>query len=135
MRPIEIDDLVAMAKVAPEIEELKETQSEWWLGLVGVDKSDVYSARARTTWPCWRDGFNRPVRPTMHFRTMPFERAGGGAALAVVLTVPEDDRELWVGWVRAERAADLAGWVAKLNGELRRLHELWVAAGRAGAKV
>jgi hypothetical protein len=133
MRSIETEDLVAMGKVAPEIEGLKETASEWWLGLVGVDKSGGYSSRAQQTWPCWRDGFNRPVRATMTFRTAHFERPDGGPAVAVILTVPEDERELWVGWVRGEREAELVKWVDQLNAELRRLHELWTAAGRPGA--
>lgn len=133
MHPLDEHDLVAMAKVAPEIEGLKETASEWWLGLVGVDKSEAYATRAPQTWPRWRDGFNRPVRATMRFRAVRFERAGGGAAVAIILTVPEDDRELWVGWVRGEREAEVVAWVAKLNAELERLHDLWVAAGRPGA--
>jgi hypothetical protein len=134
MQPVETADLVVMAKVAPEIEGLKQTAAEWWLGLVGVDKSDGYAVRAQQTWPCWRDGFSHPVQPTMRFRTEAFERAGGGAGIAVILRVPEDDRELWVGWVRGEREGDVKVWVAQMNAELQRLYELWTAAGRPGAK-
>lgn len=134
MQPLAAEDFVAMAKVAPEIEGLKATADEWWLGLVGVDKSESYAKHAQRTWPCWRDGFSRPVRATMRFRAVPFTSEEGKSAVAVVLAVPEDDRELWVGWVGGEREQDVIGWVERLNEELRRMYDLWLASGKPGAR-
>jgi hypothetical protein len=132
MKRLEYQDLVAMAKVAPQIDGLVETASECWLGLVGVEKSSVYARHADRTWPLWRDGFNRPDRENMGFRVESFDVAGGGSAVAVILSIPEEDREMWVGWQRSDRAEEVGEWVERMNLELRRLFALWNAAGRPG---
>ena len=130
MTSITREDLVAMAKVAPELDELGETASEWWLGFFGVDKAEAYARVASTTWPRWRDGFSYNVTDTMRLRTEPFAAPDGRPAVGIILTVPEEGYEKYLGWVAGERLERAQQWVDKLNAELDRLRALWAAAGK-----
>ncbi len=128
------EDLVAMAKVSPEIDKLNETRDEWWLGMFGLDKLEYYAQHASTMWPCWRDGFSYDVSDGMNLRVEPFEQAGGAAAVGVVLQIPVEKREKFIGWARGERVDDIRGWVDKLNNEMGRLRAMWRLTGKPGSK-
>lgn len=123
-------DLAVMSKVAPEIAKLGETDDEWWLGLFGLEKTDSYQGRASWTWPRWRDHMSNPVTATMRLRVESFQRHNGESAIGVVLVVPEDDTEQYVGWASQPRAEQITAWVDFLNGEIMKLRSLWNAAGR-----
>lgn len=119
-----------MSKVSPEIPKLGETDSEWRLGLFGIDKTEAYRARAWWTWPRWRDHTSNPVTANMRLRVEAFDRTGGDKGFGVVLVVPEESFEQYVGWVGAARADQLRTWVAFMNAEIAALWALWDAAGR-----
>jgi hypothetical protein len=122
-------DLAAMSKVAPEIAKL-ETDSEWWLGLFGIDKSSFYKDHASWTWPRWRDPMSNPVTANMRLQVRPFQRDNGEQAIGVVLVVPEEDHEQYVGWASHARAEQVRSWVEFFNSEIVTLWSLWDAAGR-----
>ena len=130
MQKIVAADLAAMSRVAPEIDRLGETDSEWWLGLFGVDKSSVYKEQASWTWPCWRDPFGNPVTAKTRLRVQTFARDSGEPGIGVVLAVPEEDFEQYVGWASEDRATEVGSWVEFLNGEIAALWSMWDAAGR-----
>jgi hypothetical protein len=122
-------DLAAMAKVAPEISKLAETESEWWLGLFGLDKVSTYKDRASWTWPRWRAHISTSVTAQMRLRVQPFER-GDEHAIGVVLNIPEEQTEHYVGWARGALEEQVRRWVEFLNKEIVELRALWDAAGR-----
>src|SRR5438046_1224940 len=104
MKVIANFELVALAKVWSEITQLNETADEWWFELFGLDKVEYYAKHASSMWPCWRDGFSSIVADGMHLRTQRFERAGGDPAVGVVLEIPDEHREKFIGWASADRA-------------------------------
>ncbi len=130
MRKIEAADLAAMSKVAPEIARLGQTDSKWWLGLFGLDQSSSYRERASWTWPRWRDPTSNPVTATMRLQVRAFQRDSGEQAIGVVLAVPEEDLEQYVGWASHPRADQVQSWVDFVNNEIEALWSLWDAAGR-----
>jgi hypothetical protein len=125
-------DLVTMATVWPELEGLRETDDEWVLGMFYLDRSRAYAARTPKTWPQYRTGYAFPVRARMRVRTQPFVLASGTPGVGVVVENPDDDEEIYVGWVKAERAAEAIQWVATLNDEIQRLIVSWEEAGAPG---
>lgn len=131
---ITVGDLVEKSAVARELDKLGQTEVEWWLGPLAVERSSSYKTRASWTWPRWRHPESRRVAASMRLRTQEFRRANGQAAIAVILSVLEEG-ERYVGWVDHARAAELESWVSLLDDELRMLWSLWDAAGRPTSDV
>lgn len=96
------------------LEGVDETDQEWHLGQISVDKTEPYFR--------WGMGFG--LSNTSRFRKEPFTSADRGEIVAVVFhqfDTEEHDKpvaEYLAGWVEKEREAELDKWIEFMNGQI-----------------
>jgi hypothetical protein len=106
----------AAAQREPPLESLGETEHEWLLGLVHLDKHH----------PAFRVGYGAGLSPESHFRKVAFMRPDGARAVAAVFhqltssQYSDKPAEYFAGWVPAEREAALDEWISFLNERIAR---------------
>jgi hypothetical protein len=90
---------------------VEETENEWWIGTISISRHHAF----------WRSGHAHPLRRDARFYKQWFD-LGGHRGWAVVFR-PQDPPvpkvgDYFVGWVDANREADVDGWLTLLNGEI-----------------
>jgi len=99
------------------IEGIKETESEWMLGRIYVDKHR----------PVFRWGWGFGLSNTSHFRSQRFslDDIGRSGVAAIFHQFDEAEHgkpmvEMFAGWVPADEGAALDGWIAFMNSEIQK---------------
>ena len=114
MTPYPDADIRAALYLRPaSLAELSETEHEWWLGSLSLDKRH----------PTFRLDYSQPLHPESRFYKQLFDLDGRRGIAAIFRAVepppsPKYRADIFVGWVPPEREAELNEWLAFLNGEI-----------------
>lgn len=114
--------IARLAEILDEFEEIEDRDLEWFVGTIGIWKSDRLLFRPMNV-PSYRRGYLFELSDDMRFVTVPFARTDGSAAVALLLRGAGE--EFLAGWVRAEHSTVLERVATFLNAELdaaRRYH-------------
>ncbi len=107
--------IARLADVLDEFREIEDRDLEWFIGTIGIWKSNRLLFRP-TRAPTYRRGYVFELTEDVRFVTMTFARADGAPAVALLLRNAQEEH--LAGWVRADQAAR-ADRVAKfLNSEI-----------------
>lgn len=111
--------IARLAEILDEFQGIEDRDLEWFVGTIGIWKSDRLLFRPMNV-PSYRRGYLFELTEGMRFVTVPFARTDGSAAVALLLR--DGHEEFLAGWVGAERGIVLERVATFLNSEIEAAH-------------